>query len=62
MMSAPTEFMLVELPPPRRGVEAGFKSRYGITYQHTFVKVDDQGNIIKKMQGPSDKQLLELLQ
>jgi thiol-disulfide isomerase/thioredoxin len=42
--------------------ETALKSRYGITYQHTFVKVDGQGNVIEKIQGPSDEQLMELLQ
>ena len=27
------------------------KKRYGVTYQHTFVQVDAQGNLIKKWSG-----------
>ncbi len=27
------------------------KQKYGVTYQHTFVQVDAQGNMIKKWQG-----------
>ena len=29
------------------------KKKYGVTYQHTFVQVDAQGNIIKKWSGGS---------
>jgi thiol-disulfide isomerase/thioredoxin len=36
-------------------------SQYGVTYQHTFVKVDGQGNLIEKIQGPSDSALQTLL-
>lgn len=42
--------------------ETDLKSRYGVTYQHTFVKVDGQGNLIQKIQGPTDEQLMTLLQ
>ncbi len=35
--------------------------KYGVTYQHTFVKVDGQGNMIEKIQGPSNDQLEALL-
>lgn len=31
--------------------ESALKSQYGITYQHTFVYVDAQGNEIKKWNG-----------
>jgi len=30
---------------------AFLKQKYGVTYQHTFVKVDAQGNLIKKWSG-----------
>ena len=38
------------------------EQKYGVTYQHTFVKVDGQGNMIEKIQGPSDEELKRLLQ
>jgi thiol-disulfide isomerase/thioredoxin len=38
------------------------KNRYNVTYQHTFVKIDGQGNILEKIQGPSEEQLMTLLQ
>lgn len=38
------------------------KQRYGVTYQHTFVQVDGQGNALKVLQGPTDAQLQALLQ
>ena len=37
------------------------KKRYGITYQHTFVKIDGQGNALGKLEGPSDIDLLAFL-
>lgn len=30
---------------------ASLKQKYGVTYQHTFVQVDAEGNLIKKWQG-----------
>ena len=30
---------------------ADLKKKYGVTYQHTFVQVDAQGNMIKKWSG-----------
>jgi thiol-disulfide isomerase/thioredoxin len=30
---------------------ADLKKKYGVTYQHTFVQVDAQGNLIKKWSG-----------
>jgi thioredoxin 1 len=41
--------------------ETDLKARYGVTYQHTFVKVDGQGNVVQSIQGPTDEQLQELL-
>ncbi len=41
--------------------EAALKQKYGVTYQHTFVKVDGEGNMIEKKQGPSDDVLKTLL-
>ena len=38
------------------------KQRYGVTYQHTFVKIDGKGNMLEKVQGPSQAQLMQLLQ
>jgi len=42
--------------------EKTLEQKYGVTYQHTFVKVDGQGNMIEKIQGPSDEELKRLLQ
>lgn len=42
--------------------ETELKQRYGVTYQHTFVLVDGQGNALKVMEGPTDAQLQALLQ
>lgn len=41
--------------------EKDLKATYGVTYQHTFVKVDGQGKLIEKIQGPTDDQLTALL-
>ncbi|OIO53515.1 hypothetical protein AUJ46_04940 [Candidatus Peregrinibacteria bacterium CG1_02_54_53] len=38
------------------------KKRYGITYQHTFIKIDGQGNAIGRLEGPNDADLLAFLQ
>ncbi|MBI2630918.1 thioredoxin family protein [Candidatus Nomurabacteria bacterium] len=32
---------------------ADLKKKYGVTYQHTFVQVDKDGNLIKKWSGSS---------
>jgi thiol-disulfide isomerase/thioredoxin len=40
---------------------ADLKAKYGVTYQHTFVLVDGQGNALKTIQGPSDAALKELI-
>jgi thiol-disulfide isomerase/thioredoxin len=37
------------------------KQRYGVTYQHTFVLIDGQGNAIQTIQGPSDAELQSLI-
>lgn len=41
--------------------EKSLKQTYGVTYQHTFVKVDGQGKLIKLLQSPSDEDLKNLL-
>lgn len=33
--------------------ETGLKKKYGVTYQHTLVQVDKDGNMIKKWSGGS---------
>lgn len=38
------------------------KAKYGVTYQHTFVLVDGEGNALKTLLGPTDAQLQALLQ
>lgn len=40
---------------------ADLKKKYGVTYQHTFVKIDGQGNMIEKVQSPADDRLLTIL-
>lgn len=37
------------------------RTRYGVTYQHTFVLIDEQGNAIRTKQGPNDAELIEFL-
>lgn len=37
------------------------RQRYGVTYQHTFVLIDGEGNAIKTLQSPTDAQLKALL-
>lgn len=41
--------------------EKSLKQTYGVTYQHTFVKIDGQGKLIKLLQSPSDEDLKNLL-
>lgn len=43
--------------------ETELKQKYGVTYQHTLVQVDKDGNIIKKWSGSSSlNKLLEEIQ
>lgn len=37
------------------------RKKYGVTYQHTFVKIDGRGNVIKVISGPSSDSLKSLL-
>ncbi|NCN03766.1 MAG: thioredoxin family protein [Candidatus Pacebacteria bacterium] len=39
--------------------ESELKKKYGITYQHTFVLVDDEGNELDKWNGGSLTEILE---
>jgi thioredoxin 1 len=39
--------------------EVDLKKKYGVTYQHTLVQVDSQGNMLKKWSG--DSKLTKLL-
>jgi thiol-disulfide isomerase/thioredoxin len=41
--------------------ETELKAKYGVTYQHTYVLVDGQGNALKTVQGPTDAALKELI-
>lgn len=41
--------------------ETDLKAQYGVTYQHTFVKVDGQGKMIGKIQTPNENVLKEFL-
>lgn len=41
--------------------EAELKSRYGVTYQHTFVRIDGEGNAVQTLQGPTDAQLKAMI-
>ncbi len=36
---------------------AELKKKYGVTYQHTFVQLDGQGNVVKKWNGGGIKEL-----
>lgn len=38
--------------------ESALKSKYGVTYQHTFVQVDTQGNAIAKWNGGGIDEIL----
>lgn len=38
------------------------KARYGVTYQHTFVLVDGEGNAVKVLPAPRDEDLKALLE
>lgn len=42
--------------------EKDLAKKYGITYQHTFVQIDDEGQEIKKWNGGKLDELLENLQ
>ncbi|MBI2034277.1 MAG: thioredoxin family protein [Candidatus Levybacteria bacterium] len=39
--------------------EKDLAKKYGITYQHTFVQIDAQGNVITKWNGGQTNELLE---
>jgi len=39
--------------------ESDLKKKYGVTYQHTFVLVDDQGNELDKWNGGSLDEIIE---
>lgn len=41
--------------------EKSLEQKYGVTYQHTFVKIDGQGKLIKLLQSPSDEDLKNFL-
>lgn len=41
--------------------EKSLRQKYGVTYQHTFVKIDGQGNLVKLLQSPSDDALNKFL-
>ncbi len=41
--------------------EKVLRQKYGVTYQHTFVKIDGKGTMIEKKQGPNDEELQALL-
>jgi thioredoxin 1 len=40
---------------------AALKSRYGVTYQHTFVLIDGEGNALKTVSGPTASALAALV-
>lgn len=35
------------------------KKKYGVTYQHTFVQVDEKGNAVKKWNGGGSTELMQ---
>lgn len=39
--------------------EKDLATKYGITYQHTYVQIDEQGNVITKWNGGQTEELLE---
>jgi len=41
--------------------ETALKSKYGVTYQHTYVVIDGSGNAIQTLELPSDEQVLALI-
>lgn len=41
--------------------ETELKSRYGVTYQHTYVLVDGEGNALKTLLAPTDSELQMLM-
>ena len=41
--------------------ETSLKTKYGITYQHTFVLVDEDGNEVKKWSGGDFDEVIEML-
>lgn len=42
--------------------ETALKQKYGVTYQHTFVQVDADGNAIEKWNGGGIDQLIKRIQ
>lgn len=40
---------------------AELKKKYGVTYQHTFVLIDGEGNAVKTLLGPSLSELTSLV-
>lgn len=42
--------------------ETELKQRYGVTYQHTYVLVDGDGDPLKILEGPTDAELQGMLQ
>ena len=45
--------------PDTDATEKALAQKYGITYQHTFVQVDDQGDVITKWNGGQTDKLLQ---
>lgn len=41
--------------------ETALKNKYGVTYQHTFVLIDGEGNAIQTLQNPGDAELKALI-
>jgi thiol-disulfide isomerase/thioredoxin len=41
--------------------EGALKDRYGVVYQHTFVKVDGEGNMLASVQGPTNEELYQFV-
>lgn len=42
--------------------EKALADKYGVTYQHTFVQIDDQGNVVTKWNGGKTEDLLKNIQ
>ncbi len=44
--------------PDTDGEEKSLAKKYGVTYQHTYVQIDGEGNEVTKWNGGSSKELL----
>lgn len=45
--------------PDTDSLESELAKKYGVTYQHTFVQIDENGSVVTKWNGGKTKELLE---